>query len=146
MAEPPDIRTGDIRTGRCRCGAVRFRAEGKPLWVAHCHCDDCRRTTSSAITTYAGYARDRFAFTAGTPSTYNSSPGVTRTFCGTCGSPLTYEGARWPDEIHVFVPAFDDPNGFSPRAHVYVAEQLSWLHLDDGLKRFAKTSKDGPPL
>jgi hypothetical protein len=141
MAEAPEI-----RTGRCRCGAVRFRAEGKPLWVVHCHCDDCRRTTSSVMATYTGFPRDRFAFTSGAPTTYNSSPGVTRSFCGNCGSPLTYEGARWPGEIHVFVAAFDDPSAFTPRAHVYVSEQLSWLRVTDGLKRFARTAKEGPPL
>ena len=98
MAAAPEVRNGDTRTGRCRCGAVRFRAEGKPLWVAHCHCTDCRRTTGSPMTTYAGYPRDCFAFTSGLPTTYNSSPGVTRSFCGICGSPLTYEGARWPED------------------------------------------------
>ncbi len=134
------------RSGGCRCGAVRFRAEGEPLWVAHCHCADCRRATSSAMATYAGYPRERFTFTQGEPGRYDSSPRVSRRFCGTCGTPLTYEGARWAGEIHVFVCAFDVPGVFQPTAHVYTERQLPWLHVDDGLPRFARTSAEGKPL
>src|SRR5215469_393202 len=128
MAEPVE------RRGRCLCGAVRYRVTGEPVWVAHCHCDSCRRASSAALVTWAGFRRADFAFTAGEPATYRSSPGVVRRFCPRCGSPLTYESQRWPDEIHVQVCSFDDPAGFQPTAHVYVAEQLPWLHLADGLK------------
>ena len=47
---------------------------------------------------------------------------------------------RWPEEIHLFVCAFEDPASFAPKAHVYVSEQLPWLHLADGLPRHDKTS------
>ena len=134
------------REGGCRCGAVRFRAAGKPLWVAHCHCNECRKATGSAFASYAGYRSSDVKWTAGPPKTHETSPGVHRGFCGTCGSPMSFEGGRWPDEIHLFLGAFDDPAAFEPRAHVYVAEAMPWAKLADGLKRFARTSKDGPPL
>ena len=70
--------------GRCLCGAVPYVAIGEPLWVAHCHCESCRRATAAPLATYAGYRRDRFAYEAGTPARYQSSPGVTRSFCGRC--------------------------------------------------------------
>ncbi len=130
----------ETRAGGCSCGAIRFEAAGTPRWVAHCHCGDCRRITASAMATYAGYACDQVRFVAGEPASHHSSPGVTRRFCAACGTPVSFEGARWPDEIHLFVCAFDDPDAFAPRAHVYTAEQVSWLHLDDGLKRFETTS------
>jgi hypothetical protein len=128
------------RTGRCLCGAVRFRAEGAPKWVAHCHCESCRRQTGSPFTTYAGYRTEAVAWTQGAPATHASSPGVTRSFCARCGTPLAFVGARWPGEIHLFVATFDDPAGFAPQAHVNVAEQLPWIHLADGLKRLPRTS------
>ena len=131
------------RTGGCRCGAVRFEVLGAPLWVAHCHCQDCRRTTATAMSTYAGFQRSRVRWTAGAPAIFSSSPGVARGFCGRCGTPLSYEGARWPDEIHLFVCAFDDPAAFAPQAHVYAAEQLPWLHLADSLPRHPGTSDPG---
>ena len=128
------------RAGRCLCGAVRFRAEGAPKWVAHCHCESCRRQTGAAFATYAGYPTAAVTWTQGRPAAYASSPGVTRHFCATCGTPLAYVGSRWPGEIHLFVPTFDAPAEFVPQAHVNTDEQLPWIHLADGLKRVARTS------
>lgn len=128
------------REGGCLCKAVRFVAAGEPKWVAHCHCESCRRTTGSPFTTYAGFHRGQVSFHAGQARSYASSPGVKRGFCDRCGTPLAYEGARWPDEIHLFVATFDQPETFAPKAHVNTGEQLPWIHLDDGLPRLAATS------
>jgi hypothetical protein len=126
----------DVHSGRCSCGAVRYQVTGAPKWAGHCHCSDCRRTTSAGFATYAGYQRDRFAWTAGTPLVYRSSPGVERRFCGACGTPLTYEGQRWADEVHVLAGTLDDPALVKPTGHVYVAHQVPWVTLGDGLPRF----------
>ena len=45
--------------GRCLCGAVEFEFEGKPNWVAYCHCESCRRNTSSPTTTCNRLQDDR---------------------------------------------------------------------------------------
>ena len=68
-------------------------------------------------------------FTASTPSIYVSSPGVRRGFCAQCGSTLSYEGERWPGEVHLHVGAFDDPSTLAPTGHAFAAERLGWLHL-----------------
>jgi hypothetical protein len=127
---------GQVNEGGCSCGAVRYRVEGPPNWAAHCHCRDCRRATAAAFATYAGYARERFAWVAGEPRLHRSSPGVERRFCGRCGTPLTYEGSRWPDEVHIHACTLDDPGVVKPTGHVYVAHQVPWLALNDGLPRF----------
>jgi hypothetical protein len=132
---------GPVRGGRCLCGAIRFRATGAPKWVAHCHCESCRRQTASGFTTYAGYRASAVAFDGAVPSRYHSSPGVTRSFCPRCGSPLAFVGERWPDEIHLFLANFDDPNDLAPKAHVNTAEQLGWIHLADGLPRFERSGQ-----
>ena len=134
--------TGETRIGGCLCGAVRFEAHGAPLWVAHCHCTSCRRTTASAFTTYAGYRPDDVAFLSGQPKKHRSSPGVMRGFCADCGTALSFESERWPDEIHLFVCTFDDPGDFAPEAHVFTAESVSWLNLADHLPRHLATSSD----
>jgi hypothetical protein len=134
------------RPGRCLCGAVRFLARGEPKWVAHCHCEDCRRATSAAFTTYAGYAATAVEWVGEPPSAYRSSPGVTRRFCRHCGSPSSFEGEKWPNEIHLFLASFENPEDLAPRVHVHVEEQLAWVHLADGLPRFARTPRDGPAL
>ena len=126
--------------GGCRCGDIRFEVEGQPGFVAHCHCADCRAATSAAFSTYAGFGQRNFRLTRGQPRRYQSSVGVVRSFCGTCGTPLTFESVRWPEEVHILVGSFDRPQDFIPTGHVYVAEQLPWIHLADNLPRYDTTS------
>lgn len=133
-------------SGRCSCGAVRFEIAGPPKWVAHCHCGDCRRVTGAPYVTYVGLLRDQVAWSGTTPHRYNSSPGVTRSCCGSCGTPLSYEGVRWPGEIHILAGALDDPAALKPQAHVYVGQKLPWVQLSDGLPRFRTVASEGPPL
>lgn len=135
-----------VLTGRCNCGAVTFRVEGKPNWVAHCHCRDCRAQTGSPFTTFAGYPRERFAWTGAKPTAYNSSPGVARSFCARCGTPMAFEGERWADEVHIYVATLADPANLTPRAHVHFGQALPWIKLADGLPRFDTVASEGPPL
>ena len=124
------------RAGGCLCGAVRYAAEGKPLWVAHCHCRWCRRQSGTPVVTRAGYRPANVARSSGAPDTFNSSEDVKRRFCGACGTPLSYESTRWPDELHILVATLDDPEPLTLTAHVFWSEHLSWLEMDDGLKKF----------
>jgi hypothetical protein len=123
------------REGRCLCGAIRYRVTGEPIWVGHCHCETCRRSCSAAFATFAGFPRERFEILSGSPGIYRSSPGVERRFCRDCGSPLTYEGARWPTETHILLCSLEDPAALQPTFHTRTAEQLPWVHLADGLAR-----------
>lgn len=135
-----------IYSGHCLCGAITFEAVGAPLWVAHCHCQSCRRNTGGAVATFVGLRDDQFRYTKGEPKTFTSSPGVRRSFCADCGTPLTYQADRFPGEVHVYVSTFDQPDAFPPQLHVFVSEAISWLHLDDDLPRYATTSHDAEPL
>ena len=129
--------------GRCLCRAVSYEFDGPPRWAMHCHCESCRRATSSAVATYLGIKLPSFRWLAGTPQRYASSPGVERLFCGTCGAPVAYIGARWPGEIHLFHGTLEDPNAWPPTAHAYVGEQLKWFEVHDQLPRYAQTAGRG---
>lgn len=131
------IPSHESHEGGCLCGAVRYRASGRPLWVAHCHCRSCRRASGAAFVTWAGFAQAAFAVTAGEPAQFASSPGVARGFCAACGSPLTYQAERFAGEVHVTVGTLDVPEAFPPEVHVWCAHALPWVRLDDGLPRHA---------
>ncbi len=128
------------RDGGCLCGAVRYRCRGEPLWVAHCHCNSCRRACGSVVMTWAGHASESFEILKGEPRSHESSKGVRRRFCGDCGTPLTYQSERYAGEVHITVGSLDNPDALPPQGHVFTEEQISWLHIEDGLPRFAKTS------
>jgi len=95
------------------------------------------------MTTWISVPRSRFSFAKGAPRYFGSSPGVRRGFCGDCGSPLTYESERVPDEVHLYAASLVDARQVLPSRHVYVAEQLPWLEILDDLPRFATTSRGG---
>jgi len=130
-------------SGRCLCGSVVFQYQGEPNWTVHCHCESCRRATSSPITTWISVPRSAFAFTKGSPRYFASSSGVRRGFCATCGSPLTYESERVPDEVHLYAASLSDPTHVVPSRHVHAEEQLPWFEVLDDLPRFAASSRGG---
>jgi hypothetical protein len=134
--------TGKVE-GRCLCGSVVFQYEANPNWSLHCHCESCRRATSSPVTTWISIPRSAFVLVKGAPRHYRSSPGVKRGFCGNCGSPLTYENDRIPDEVHLYAASLSDPAGVVPDRHVFVSEQLPWFEVLDELPRYATTSRGG---
>jgi len=138
--------TNETYLGRCLCGAIMFEAVGAPLWVGHCHCQSCRRNTGAAVATFVGLLQTRFHYTKGEPKVFASSPGVRRSFCGDCGTPLTYQADQYPGEVHVYISTFDRPEAFPPQLHVFVSEAVPWLHLDDELPRYHTTSRDAKPI
>lgn len=124
----------DVHEGGCLCGAVRYAIKGDPDWSAHCHCRSCQKATGGAFTTWVGLKSENFEVTEGQIAICNTSPGVERGFCGSCGTSLTYVAEEgWPGQISVLAPTLDDPGIASPAAHVFVEHRLAWIKLDDGL-------------
>lgn len=116
-----------VLTGGCRCGAVRYALEGEPAHNALCHCADCRRSAGAPVVGWALYPRERVRVT-GTPACYASSPGVTRQFCGTCGTGLFYlnEGT-FPGQVDVQTATLDEPDALPPGARIQTAEAPAWF-------------------
>lgn len=134
-------------TGRCLCGHIRYRFEGEPMWVAHCHCESCRRQTSSALATFFGVPSDKLTYLAAPPAVYESSPGVERLFCPRCGAPIAYRNeASYPNETHLYLGTLDDPNAVRATQHVFADEQLAWFEVHDDLPRYATTGRGAEPI
>lgn len=132
-----------LHTGGCRCGAVRFTASAAPHHVSYCHCGDCRRASGAPVSAFVGFKSVDVAFSGAEPSRFSTGM-VTRTFCGTCGSPLTYTDARLQDDLYFVIGAMDEPQSYTPTVHAYVSEKLPYLPTDDGLPHLARTSVPRP--
>ena len=120
-------------TGRCLCGQITYRAGAAPLWQMHCHCESCRRATSSGFTSFFSVADGQWAWTGPEPALFRSSPGVERRFCPTCGSQMSYRSEEVPGEMHFYAASLDHPETYRPEAHDFSAERLPWIVLCDGL-------------
>lgn len=121
--------------GRCLCGQLSWEASGPETWACYCHCDDCRRQCGAPVVAFIGVETSGFEW-VGTPKRYASSPGVIRSFCGTCGSPMAFQAEHYPGEIHVYAAQLEDPKDFKPMFHVHYREHLPWLGLKDDLPKF----------
>jgi len=121
--------------GGCLCGAVRYRAEAAPLEVSHCHCGLCRRSTGAAFVTWATFPAGALAFVAGHPVERRSSARASRSFCGACGTALTFREDARPSWVDVAVGSLDAPELAVPGRHIWVSSRLPWIALDDGLPR-----------
>lgn len=132
-------------TGRCLCGDIRYEYTGAPVRILHCHCESCRRHTSSPVGSFVCVPADSFRYTQGQPVAYASSPGVTRTHCGRCGAPMTYRSER-NTLVDIYIGTLDDPAAIVPTYHVFTEEQLPWFEIADALPRFAQGSIGKQPV
>ena len=122
-------------TGGCYCGEVRFKATAAPLSQANCHCDNCRRAIGAQAVAWITVKRSDFAFEKGEPKRYRTETNAWRTFCGSCGSSLTYEDDERPEEIDITTGTLDHPQQFPPNKDVFAEEKLSWVGLVGDEKR-----------
>ncbi len=122
-------------SGHCLCGAVRFTCTAPPVWQVHCHCESCRRATSSPMTSFFAMPDGAWSWTGAAPQLYRSSAKGERYFCKVCGSQMGYRHASLPDEMHFYAASLDDPTLFTPTAHDFWPEHLPWLHLADHLPK-----------
>jgi hypothetical protein len=77
------------------------------------------------------FENDAVTVTEGVIAKFNSSPGVQRGFCETCGSTLTCANDRLPTETHYYVGAFERAGELKPTGEFYAGERLPWLHLPE---------------
>jgi hypothetical protein len=115
--------------GGCLCGAVRYRAASPPRISTICHCADCRKACGAPSVAWITFPAESFAFAQGEPSRYRSSPPVVRTFCGRCGTPLTYQSDERAHEIDVTTASLDDAEAFPPTKQVFPEQKLSWVEV-----------------
>jgi hypothetical protein len=130
-------------TGGCHCGDVRYECDGPIRPAGFCHCASCRRASGAPMMAWMVVASDGFAFTRGWPAAYHSSGQVTRTFCGRCGTGLTYAHAEDEGEIDVTIASLDTPGAVAPTAHTWMEDAVSWDRPDEVLPSFARRRSGG---
>ena len=130
--------------GHCLCKKTCWSFEGDITWSCYCHCDDCRRNCAAPVVAWLGVPLKNFAWTGDAPKTYESSKGVWRHFCGTCGSPLGFEAAHYPGGMHLYAASLESPEDVKPTFHVNHKSKLDWLPLEDDLTKYDSTLLHAP--
>lgn len=120
-------------TGGCLCGRVRYQADGVAFHETICHCSFCRRAVGAVSVAWFSVKRADLHFTSGSPTWFKSSAKATRSFCGACGTSLTFQDDDHTREIDIAIGSLDDPDSLPPKDHSEAASKLRWVHVDDGL-------------
>jgi len=128
-------------TGRCYCGATTVRATSAPQVVAYCHCTDCRRVTGAPVSAWGAFDESDLVFTPGEGRIASPNPGVSRSFCASCGSSLACRYDYLPGQVYVAIGILDQAAELAPEVHAHFAQRLPWLNIDDAADRFAGTSR-----
>ena len=128
-----------VYSGGCLCGAVRYEAQGEPLYAGHCYCEDCRKASGSGFIPFMGFARESVRF-SGEPRQFtckaaNGNDAV-RNFCGVCGG-LVFGGTVGKDrQFTIYAGSLDDPTAFRPRVAIFTRNRPAWAFVPAGLKVF----------
>lgn len=126
--------------GGCLCAKTRYRIAGAPLAQSTCHCRSCRLASGAPSVAWVVVRRGDFAFTAGDPTFFRSSPPVVRTFCRSCGTPLTYQHDQSPGTIDITTATLDAPERFPPTREIWLDHRIAWAAVNPDLPHFPKES------
>ena len=129
-----------ILEGGCLCGSIRYRSLKAPVFVSHCHCQNCRRHSDALFVTHLGLPVDGFTWLREVPTYWRSSEAFERGYCTKCGSTVAARYTKDPS-IHV-IPAgtLDDPEKVRADRHIMTESQVSWLSIEDDLPRYPRLS------
>ena len=126
-------------TGHCGCEAVQFEIDQPLAGAAYCHCTRCQRRSGTAMQASAKIEPGSLRFRSGEEHLRDWTPpgGLSKAFCGECGSALFGRDPETKEIIIVRLGAIDGDPGIRPQAHQFVAYAAPWQPIpDDGLPRF----------
>jgi hypothetical protein len=135
-----------VETGACFCGNITAQIIGEPFWICYDHDDDCRRAVGSPLNLWVGYRPSQFTLLRGTLKRFSKTKGITRSFCGDCGTSIGYEDEGLQDELYLTVGFLDHPERFAPQAHAYWGMKLPWVVFADDLPRIDRYSRQRSEL
>jgi hypothetical protein len=133
--------------GGCQCGEIRYRLTGEPVWLAVCHCNECKRQSGGAFGMSLRMREADVKLTSGEMKHWTrpaeSGGLVTCHFCGTCGTRLWHEPAG-SGFLHIKPGTLDDPSQLVPRYEAWTKRKASWLAIDGLEASFDEQPPPGP--
>ena len=122
--------------GRCQCGKILIEIGVPARWAWHDHSRASGRAHGAAYATYVGSWRSRFRVTKGAAALarFKDAAGDVRSFCSSCGTPVSYERNRSPQMVNLPRALFDSGTGREPLYHVAFEDSPEWIWRGEKLK------------
>jgi len=128
--------------GGCYCGAVRYRAEGDPLFKGQCHCRECQYISGGHPNVVMGMPEPGFAYTKGTGKQFRRSDlerPATREFCAECGTHMITRAPALPGAVLIKIGTLDDPSVFGgPQMVIWTIDKQAFHHVPEGVPVFER--------
>ncbi len=126
--------------GGCQCGAVRYELSEPLHDVAHCHCSMCRKAHGALFVSFGRTKRDNLSLTGeANLDGYESSRGIVRRFCKTCGGQIVITSQDAPEECFIALGSLDA--GQAPghdkatERHIFWESRVTWYDPSDDLPK-----------
>ena len=131
--------SGKRYTGGCLCGALRYQAEGEPLYAGHCYCADCRKASGSGFIPFMGFPSSAVRFVGQslkfTSKAANGNDAV-RNSCPICGGLVFGGEAGKAEAFTIYAGSLDDPSSFHPTVAIFTRDRPAWAVIPPDLTTF----------
>ncbi|HBZ68927.1 MAG TPA: hypothetical protein DEP35_03940 [Deltaproteobacteria bacterium] len=128
--------------GGCYCGALRYSAEGDPLFKGQCHCRECQYISGGHPNAVIAMPAATFAYTKSSPKLFRRSDlksPVTREFCAECGTHILARSPAVPGAVILKVGTLDDPSVYGgPQMVIFTIDKQSFHHVPEGVPAFER--------
>lgn len=124
--------------GSCLCNSIQYEIHGELGPTMMCHCSKCRKANGSAFAVNSAVKSEEFRFVKGKEfvSEFESTPGVFRTFCKRCGTPLFSRRPSQPELLRLRIGSLDTPVDVKPLAHIFVGSKAAWDEIHDAIPQY----------
>lgn len=138
----------EVRDGGCLCGAIRYRARGKPQRVTVCHCKFCQRRTGGALSIHAWFDEKDVTLSGGKLATYEqcsdeSNYFLRLHFCPRCATTVMLTLEKRPTYRLITAGTLDDPKSVEVDFHVWRRSAQPWVRLPENALTFETSSSPG---
>ncbi|MFT5443666.1 MAG: hypothetical protein ACI8W3_002717 [Myxococcota bacterium] len=128
--------------GGCYCGAVRYKAEGDPIFKGQCHCRECQYGSGGGVNYVMAMPEASFEYTKGTAKAFSRSDldtPVTREFCADCGTQIISKAPSLPGALMIKVGTLDNVADYGgPQMAIFTCDQQSFHHIPEGMPSFER--------
>lgn len=124
-------------TGGCYCKALRYEAEGEPLFRVQCFCRECQYMTGGSPNLVMGMPESGFRYITGEPARFarpDLPAPVSREFCPHCGTHILTRSPRLQGTVLLKVGALDNPSVYrKPDVGIFTCDAQPFHHIPDDI-------------
>ncbi|KAF1940909.1 S-adenosyl-L-methionine-dependent methyltransferase [Clathrospora elynae] len=140
---PKSVKNDIVYKGGCRCGGVQYTSSAPPSDITLCHCRACQQISGSGFLPFIHVPQSSLSFTHSTTRTsLNLSSAAERTFCSSCGTPVSMSYPFDPEKISLTMATVDLESLTTDKwpkvtKHIFLKEKANWIVLaEDGSEQW----------